>query len=52
MGKTPKQRTYKESYDHYFHGDEFDAYTPKLLSRVTQALLDEEKPPEPTPPAP
>ena len=37
---------------YYFHGDAFDADTPKLLSRVTQALLDEEKPKEPTPTAP
>jgi hypothetical protein len=36
---------------YYFHGDDFEAYTPKLLSRVAQALLDEEKP-EPAPPAP
>jgi len=26
----------------YFHGEEFEAYTPKLLSRVPQAVLDEE----------
>ncbi|MFS8071389.1 MAG: hypothetical protein ACMG6S_33885, partial [Byssovorax sp.] len=37
---------------YYFHGDDFESYTPKLLSRVTQALLDEEKPQEPAPPAP
>lgn len=37
---------------YYFHGDDFDAYTPRLLSRVAQALLDEEKPPEPAPAAP
>lgn len=37
---------------YYFHGDDFEAYTPKLLSRVAQALLDEEKPPEPAPPVP
>jgi len=33
---------------YYFHGDDFEAYTPKLLSRVAQAVLDEEPPPEPT----
>ena len=37
---------------YYFHGDDFESYTPKLLSRVTQAVLDEEKPQEPAPPAP
>lgn len=34
---------------YYFHGDDFEAITPKLLSRVAQAVLDEEKPPEPGP---
>ncbi len=34
---------------YYFHGEDFEAYTPKLLSRVTQAVLDEETPPEPAP---
>ena len=29
-----------------------ESYTPKLLSRVAQALLDEEKPQEPAPSAP
>lgn len=37
---------------YYFHGDDFESYTPKLLSRVAQAVLDEEEPPEPAPPAP
>ena len=37
---------------YYFHGDDFESYTPKLLSRAAQAVLDEEEPPEPAPPAP
>jgi hypothetical protein len=37
---------------YYFHGDDFEAYTPKLLSRVAQAVLDEEAPASPASPTP
>ncbi len=33
----------KIGYD--FHGDDFEAYTPKLQSRVSQSVLDEEPAP-------
>lgn len=36
---------------YYLHGDEVDAYVPRLQSRVTQAVLEEEKADEPAPPA-
>jgi hypothetical protein len=37
---------------YYFHGDDFEAYTPKLQSRVPQAVLDEEPAPAAPEPAP
>src|SRR6185503_12373735 len=32
---------------YYFHGEEFESFTPKLQSRVSQVVLDEEADPEP-----